>query len=112
MSQLQLQPLNDRVVLKRLEAPATTPGGLVLPDVAREKPTTGLVLAVGPGKVLDDGGRGAMDVAPGDVVLFRKYGGEDYKVGGDALVLIAQDDILALLSAPPSQDEGARNDRV
>jgi chaperonin GroES len=90
-----LNPLDDRVVVKRLEAEEKTAGGIVLPDTAKEKPQKGEVLAVGPGKLLDNGKRAAPEVKPGDIVLFGKYSGNEVELEGDELVIIRMDDILA-----------------
>ncbi|MHC4916335.1 MAG: co-chaperone GroES [Planctomycetota bacterium] len=94
-SKCSLQPLDDRVVVKRVEAEEKTAGGIVLPDSAKEKPQKGEVLAVGPGKLLDNGKRGGMEVAPGDTVLFGKYSGNEVDMGGEELIIIRGDDILA-----------------
>jgi chaperonin GroES len=90
-----LNPLDDRVVVKRLEAEEKTAGGIVLPDSAKEKPQKGEVLAVGPGKLLDNGKRAVPEVKPGDIVLFGKYSGNEVELEGDELVIIRMDDILA-----------------
>ena len=90
-----LSPLDDRVVVRRLEAEEKTAGGIVLPDTAKEKPQKGEVLAVGPGKLLDNGKRAAPEVKPGDIVLFGKYSGNEVELDGDEIVIIRADDILA-----------------
>jgi chaperonin GroES len=90
-----LNPLDDRVVIRRLEAEEKTAGGIVLPDTAKEKPQKGEVLAVGPGKLLDNGKRAPVEVKPGDTVLFGKYSGNEVELEGDELVIIRMDDILA-----------------
>ena len=92
-----LKPLEDRIVVKPLEAEQTTASGLVIPDTAKEKPQEGVVLAAGPGKVLDDGSREAMDVAVGNKVLYAKYAGTEFKVDGDDLLIVSQKDILAIV---------------
>jgi chaperonin GroES len=92
---IDLQPLDDRVVVRRLEAEEKTAGGIVLPDSAKEKPQKGEVMAVGPGKMLDCGKRAAMEVKAGDTVLFGKYSGNEVELEGDELVIIRADDILA-----------------
>jgi len=94
-SKTNLNPLDDRVVVRRLEAEEKTAGGIVLPDTAKEKPQKGEVLAVGPGKLLDSGKRAALEVKPGDIVLFGKYSGNEVELEGDELVIIRMDDILA-----------------
>ena len=92
-----LKPLGDRVVVKALEAETTTPGGIVLPDTAKERPQTGEVLAVGPGKTLDNGTIAAMEVAVGNKVVYSKYGGTEIKVGGEDYIILRQDDILGVV---------------
>jgi len=90
-----LRPLDDRVVLKVLDAEEKTSGGILLPDSAQEKPQRGKVTAVGNGRVGKDGKRIAMDVKKGDVVLFGKYAGSDVKVGGEDLKILRESEILA-----------------
>ena len=94
---MKLRPLHDRVVIKRLEEERTSPGGIVIPDSAAEKPVRGEVLAVGPGKVLDNGETQAMGVKVGDSVLFGKYSGTECKLDGDELVVMREDDIMAVI---------------
>jgi chaperonin GroES len=94
-SKCSLQPLDDRVVVKRVEAEEKTAGGIVLPDSAKEKPQKGEVLAVGPGKLLDSGKRGGLEVKAGDTVLFGKYSGNEVEMDGQELIIIRGDDILA-----------------
>lgn len=96
-SALKLQPLGDRVVVEREEAEARTVGGIVLPDSAQDKPTRGRVVAVGDGRLLDDGRRHPLQVKAGDRVLFSRYGGDTIKVGDDEYVLMREDDILAVI---------------
>jgi chaperonin GroES len=93
-----LKPLGDRIVVKTLEAETATAGGIILPDTAKEKPQRGSVLAVGPGKVLDNGKISAVDVKVGDTVVYSKYGGTEIKVGGEEVVILRADDILGILS--------------
>ncbi len=93
--QANIKPLDDRVVVIRTEAEATSAGGIVLPENAKEKPAQGKVIAVGPGKLLDNGERAKPDVAVGDVVLFGKYSGSEVRVDGDEYVIIKENDILA-----------------
>jgi len=92
---VKLQPLADRVIVKPIEKEEVTKGGIVLPDTAREKPQEGKVLAVGPGRLSEDGKRLAMDVAVGDVVVYTKYGGTEIKIEGEELVILRESDILA-----------------
>ena len=82
MSKIKIRPLDDRIVVEPLEAEETTSGGIVLPDNAKEKPQRGTVLAVGPGKLMDDGSRGAVSVTVGDQVIFGKYGGTEIEIDG------------------------------
>ncbi|HEY46958.1 MAG: molecular chaperone GroES [Anaerolineae bacterium SM23_ 63] len=94
---LKLKPLADRLLVKPLEEEEVTPGGIVLPETAKEKPQRGEVLAVGPGSRDDEGNRIAMDVSVGDKVLFAKYGGTEIKMDGDKLLILRESDILAIL---------------
>jgi chaperonin GroES len=94
---LKLKPLADRLLVKPLEEEEMTPGGIVLPETAKEKPQKGEVLAVGPGTRDDEGNRIAMDVSVGDKVLFAKYGGTEIKMDGDKLLILRESDILAIL---------------
>ena len=93
----KLRPLGDRVVLKPSAREEMTKSGIVLPDTAKEKPQEGSILAVGPGRVLDDGKREAMDVKVGQKVLYGKYAGTEFKVDGDELLIVSQKDILAIV---------------
>ena len=92
---IKLQPLADRLVVKPIEKEEITKGGIVLPDTAKEKPQEGKVLAVGPGRLTDDGKRLAMDVSVGDIVLYAKYGGTEIKIDDEELVILRESDILA-----------------
>ena len=98
MAKLNLRPLDDRVVVQPLDAEETTAGGIVLPDSAREKPQRGKVVAVGPGKMMDSGNRGALSVGVGDEVIFGKYGGNEVEVEGVDYKILRETDILAKLS--------------
>ena len=93
----KLRPLGEKVLLKRLEAEEKTKGGIVLPDTAKEKPQKGTVLAVGDGKLLEDGKRAAFQVKKGDKVLFASYAGTKIKLGGEEFVLMDESEILAIL---------------
>ncbi len=97
VSSPSVRPLGTKVLLKRLEAEQTTAGGIVLPDAAREKPQRATVLALGSGKVLDDGSRADFQVAVGDQVLFASYAGTEIKVDGDEFLLMDENDILAII---------------
>ncbi len=96
-SGIHVRPLGEKVLIRRLEAEETTRGGIVLPDTAKEKPQRGKVLAVGDGKLLDDGTRGGFQVKAGDTVLFASYAGTEIKVEGEELVLMDESDVLAIL---------------
>ncbi len=93
---MKLRPLNDRVVLKHLEAQETTKSGIVLPGQAKEKPTEALVVAVGPGGMVD-GKQVVMEVKEGDKVIYSKYAGTDVKIDGENLTIVKQSDILAIV---------------
>ncbi len=92
---VKLQPLADRLVVRPIEREEVTKGGIVLPDTAKEKPQEGKVLAVGPGRLSDDGKRIAMDVKVGDRVIYAKYGGTEIKIEDEELVILRESDILA-----------------
>lgn len=96
-AKVKLQPLGDRVVVEREEAEETTAGGIVLPGSAQDKPTRGTVISVGDGRLLDDGSRSALQVKVGDHVLFSSYAGEQFQIGDQELLLMREDDILAVL---------------
>jgi chaperonin GroES len=93
----KLRPLGDRVVIKPTPREDMTKSGIVLPDTAKEKPQEGLILAVGPGRTLDDGKREQIDVKEGQKVLYAKYAGTEFKVDGDELLIVSQKDILAVV---------------
>ena len=95
---MKLVPLDDRVVLQRLEAEEKTQGGIVLPDTAKEKPQKGKVIAAGPGRLLDDGTRAAMEVKVGDTVLFGKYAGTEVTIDRKEFVIMKEAELLARLS--------------
>ena len=95
---MNIKPLGDRVLIKQIDSEEVTKGGIVLPDTAKEKPQEGEVLAVGPGKLLDNGERAPMEVKVGDRVLFAKYAGSEIKQGGEEyMILNSERDILAVL---------------
>ncbi|MCX8048197.1 MAG: co-chaperone GroES [Methylohalobius sp.] len=94
---MKLRPLHDRVIVKRLEEEKTSPGGIVIPDTAKEKPIKGEVLAVGNGKVLENGDIRPLDVKVGDKVLFGKYAGTEVTVDDQELLVMREDDIMAVL---------------
>ena len=95
---MKIRPLADKVLIKRLEAEAVTKGGIVLPESAKEKPRQGKVVALGDGKLLDDGSRAAFQVAVDNVVLFSSYAGTEIKVDGIDYLLMDESDILAIIS--------------
>lgn len=94
---IKLQPLGDRVVVERDESEDVTAGGIVLPDSAKDKPARGVIVSIGDGKLLDDGTRGGLQVKVGDRVIFSSYAGESFKVNEDELLLMREDDILAVI---------------
>lgn len=92
---IKVQPLADRLVVKPIEREEVTKGGIVLPDTVKEKPQEGEVMAVGPGRLSEDGKRIAMDVKVGDVVIYAKYGGTEIKIEGEEYMILRESDILA-----------------
>jgi chaperonin GroES len=94
---MKVRPLQDRVLVKRIEEEETTKGGIIIPDTAKEKPQQGIVKAVGKGKILENGTRIEPDVKKGDKVLFGKYAGSEIKVDGDDYLIMREDDILGIL---------------
>jgi chaperonin GroES len=94
---MNLRPLHDRVIVKRLDQETKTASGIVIPDAAAEKPDQGRVLATGNGKILEDGKVRALDVKVGDVVLFGKYSGQTVKVEGEELLVMREEDIMAIV---------------
>lgn len=97
MAKINLRPLNDKIVVKRLEAEETTKGGIVLPDTAKEKPREGRVISLGEGKLLKDGARAKFQVNKKDRILFSSYAGTEVKVGGDEYLIMSEDDVLAIV---------------
>ena len=95
MAKPKLQPLGDRVVVKAIPREEMTKGGIVLPDTAKDKPQEGIVIAVGPGKLTEDGKRIAMDVAVNDKVIYAKYAGTEFKLDDEELIILRETDILA-----------------
>jgi len=94
---MKLRPLYDRVIIKRLEEEEKSRGGIIIPDTAKEKPQKGKVLAVGQGKILDNGTKTEMSVKVGDKVLFGKYSGTEIKIEGEEHLILKEDDILAII---------------
>jgi chaperonin GroES len=93
---MALKPLGDRIIVKVASQEEVTRGGIVLPDTAKEKPQEGEVIAVGPGRVLDNGKTAPVEIGVGDKVLFAKYGGTEVKVDGEEYIILRQDDVLAI----------------
>lgn len=96
---MKIRPLHDRIVVKRWEEEKTSPGGIVIPDTAKEKPIKGEVVAVGSGKLLDNGESRPVDVKVGDKVLFGKYGGTEVKLDGTEYLILREDDIMGVLES-------------
>ena len=94
---VSIKPLEDRIVIQQVEAEQTTASGLVIPDTAKEKPQEGEVIAVGPGRIDDNGNRVPIDVSAGDRVLYSKYGGTEVKVGGEDYLVLSARDVLAVV---------------
>jgi chaperonin GroES len=94
---MKIRPLQDRIVVKRVEEEQKTKGGIIIPDSAKEKPMEGKVIAVGSGKLLDSGERSKMDVKKGDRVLFSKYAGTEIKIDGEEHVIMREDDVLGII---------------
>ena len=94
---MNIRPLHDRVVVKRMDEETTSPGGSVIPDTATEKPVRGEVIAVGNGKILDTGETRPLDLKAGDKVLFGKYSGTEVKVDGEELLVMREDDVMAVI---------------
>ena len=95
MAKIKIRPLDDRVVVEPIEAEEKTAGGIVLPDTAKEKPQRGVVVAVGPGKLLDSGERGELSVVVGDEVIYGKYGGSEIEINGEEVKILRESEILA-----------------
>jgi len=96
---MKLRPLHDRILVKRLDEEQVTKGGIIIPDSAKERPIKGEVVAAGPGKTADDGKLIAMNVKVGDKVIFNKYAGTEVKIDGDEMLIMREDDILAVIEA-------------
>ncbi len=96
---MNIRPLHDRVIIKRMEEEKTTPGGIVIPDSATEKPSEGKILAVGNGKITDGGELRALDVKVGDHVMFGQYSGTEVKVDGDKFLVMREEDIIAVFES-------------
>jgi len=94
---MKIRPLHDRVIVKRMEEERTSPGGIVIPDSATEKPIKGKIIAVGNGKILENGDVRKLDLKKGDTVLFGKYSGTEVKVDGEELLVMKEDDVMAVI---------------
>ena len=94
---MKIRPLHDRVIVNRLDEERTSPGGILIPDTAAEKPVQGKIVAVGKGKILEDGQVRALDVKIGDKILFGKYSGTEVKVDGEDLVVMREEDVMAVI---------------
>ncbi len=94
---MQVRPLHDRVLVKRVEEKEVVKGGIIIPDTAKEKPMEGEVIAVGPGKIQDDGKRSPLDVKPGDRILFGKYAGTEIKIDDEEYSIMREEEILAVV---------------
>lgn len=94
---MKIRPLNDRLLVQRLEEEEKTAGGIIIPDSAKEKPAQGKVVAVGPGKLNDSGERVALQVKAGDIILFSKYGGTDVKLDSQDYLIMREDDVLGIV---------------
>ncbi len=94
---MKIRPLQDRLIVKRIEEEETTKGGIIIPDSAKEKPMEGKIVAAGTGKVLEDGKKLPLDVKEGDKVLFGKYAGTEIKIDGEELLIMREDDILGII---------------
>ena len=99
------RPLHDRVLVRRVEAEEKSAGGIIIPDTAKEKPQQGKVVAVGNGKVKDDGTRVALDVKAGDHILFGKYSGQEIKLDGEEYLIMREDEVLAVLDAAAAKSK-------
>ena len=95
---MKVRPLHDRMVVRRIEEKETAKGGIIIPDTAKEKPQEGSVLAVGNGKILENGTKVAMDVKVGDKILFGKYSGTEIKIDGEDVLILREDEVLAVLA--------------
>jgi len=96
---MKIRPLHDRVIVKRLEEDRTSPGGIAIPDTAAEKPVQGKIVAVGKGKILEDGNVRPLDVKVGDKILFGKYSGTEVKIDGDELLVMREEDVMAVIES-------------
>ena len=96
---MKIRPLHDRVIVKRLDEERTSPGGIVIPDSAAEKPSQGKIISVGKGKILENGNVRPLDVKAGDKILFGKYSGTEVKVDGEDLLVMREEDVMAVIES-------------
>jgi chaperonin GroES len=96
---MKVRPLHDRIIVQRLEEGEQKIGGIIIPDTAKEKPQQGKVVAVGQGKIRDDGNRQPLDVKDGDTILFGKYSGQEIKIDGEEYLIMREDEVLAVLDS-------------
>ena len=94
---MKVRPLHDRLIIRRIEEKETVKGGIIIPDTAKEKPQEGEVIAVGNGKILENGTKVPLDIKAGDKILFGKYSGTDIKIDGEELLILREDEVLAVL---------------
>ena len=94
---MKIRPLQDRILVQRIDEEETTKGGIIIPDTAKEKPSEGKVMACGKGKVKDDGGLAPMDVKEGDTILFGKYSGQEIKLDGEEYLIMREDEVLGVV---------------
>jgi chaperonin GroES len=102
---MNVRPLHDRLIVRRLDEGEQKIGGIIIPDSAKEKPQQGKILAVGDGRVTEDGTRIAMDVRPGNVILFGKYSGQDIKIDGEDYLIVKEDEVLAVIDTDAAHQE-------
>ena len=102
---MNVRPLHDRIIVRRLDEGEQKIGGIIIPDSAKEKPQQGKILAVGDGKVTEDGKRIAMDVRPGNVILFGKYSGQDIKIDDQEYLIVKEDEVLAVIDTDATRQE-------
>ena len=102
---MNIRPLHDRIIVQRLDEGEQNVGGIIIPDSAREKPQRGTILAVGDGRVTEEGKRIAMDVRPGNVILFGKYSGQEIKIDGEDYLIVKEDEVLAVIDTDATRQE-------
>jgi chaperonin GroES len=102
---MNVRPLHDRIIVRRLDEGEQKIGGIIIPDSAKEKPQQGKILAVGDGKVTEEGTRIAMDLQPGNIILFGKYSGQDIKIDGEDYLIVKEDEVLAVIDTAATHQE-------